>query len=135
MRDGGHRCAVRIEAAGNTAVEGGINNIFVKDNNDGTFSCTYTVPVRGDYSVHCSVNERPINGSPFPVFFTGSAVPVAQVPLVVDPMAAGGMQGMGMGMPGMGMQMGMQMGMMGVPGMARAACFACSAARSAGLRR
>lgn len=43
---------------------------IVKDLNDGTYTVTYLVPKRGNYNVHVSVEDRPIMGSPFPVFFS-----------------------------------------------------------------
>jgi Filamin/ABP280 repeat len=46
---------------------------IVKDLNDGSYTVTYLVPKRGNYNVNVSVDDRPIMGSPFPVFFsTGS---------------------------------------------------------------
>ena len=42
------------------------------DHGDGTYACVYVVPRRGDYSVGVVVNEHPIEGSPFPVFFAGA---------------------------------------------------------------
>mmetsp|Transcript_38570 Transcript_38570/g.46650 ORF Transcript_38570/g.46650 Transcript_38570/m.46650 type:complete len:273 (-) Transcript_38570:887-1705(-) len=42
----------------------------VKDGDDGSYSCTYTVPTRGSYTVHVDMNDIPIEGSPFPVFFS-----------------------------------------------------------------
>jgi len=42
------------------------------DHGDGTYACVYVVPRRGDYSVGVVVNDRPIEGSPFPVFFAGA---------------------------------------------------------------
>jgi hypothetical protein len=42
------------------------------DHGDGTYACVYVVPRRGDYSVGVVVNDHPIEGSPFPVFFAGA---------------------------------------------------------------
>jgi RNA recognition motif-containing protein len=41
------------------------------DNNDGSYTCGYTVDSRGDYSVSAELDGSPIAGSPDPVFFSG----------------------------------------------------------------
>eukprot|EP00850_Spirogloea_muscicola_P000014 SM000001S04416 [mRNA] locus=s1:42618:47140:- [translate_table: standard] len=45
----------------------------VKDHRDGTYSVTYSVAQRGDYSVHVTCNGEYIEGSPFQVFFASGA--------------------------------------------------------------
>ena len=46
----------------------------VKDHTDGTYTATYSVQRRGDYTVTVECNGISIMGSPFPVFFSGGAV-------------------------------------------------------------
>ena len=43
----------------------------IVDNNDGSYTCGYTVDGRGDYSVSAELDGSPIAGSPYPVFFSG----------------------------------------------------------------
>jgi arginine/serine-rich splicing factor 12 len=84
VRDGGSEVVVRVTPTGATAVSLGgtpVDNILVRDARDGAYAVTYTVPMRGDYAVAVSLDGEPVGGSPFPVFFAGSAVPVAQIPL------------------------------------------------------
>ncbi len=73
-----------MAAVGATAAALGaaaVDNILVRDCRDGAYAVTYTVPMRGDYAVSVRFENAPIRGSPFPVFFAGSAVPVPQASL------------------------------------------------------
>uniref|UniRef100_A0ACD5X165 Uncharacterized protein n=1 Tax=Avena sativa TaxID=4498 RepID=A0ACD5X165_AVESA len=42
----------------------------VRDNGDGSYAVSYSVPRRGNYMVHVDLDGAPIMGSPFPVFFS-----------------------------------------------------------------
>lgn len=48
---------------------------MVKDQGDGSYTVTYVVPKRGNYMVHVKCNDKPIMGSPFPVFFSAGNAP------------------------------------------------------------
>ncbi|GLJ40713.1 hypothetical protein SUGI_0841240 [Cryptomeria japonica] len=71
---GGQSIRVRIRAAAGGAEQ----EAMVKDHADGSYTATYAVAKRGDYSVTVECNGRPIAGSPFPVFFSGGgSIPVS----------------------------------------------------------
>nr|CAB3472611.1 unnamed protein product [Digitaria exilis] len=70
LTTGGASVRVRVSPAagvGGDDLEG-----VVKDNGDGSYTVTYAVPKRGNYMVHVELDSSPVNGSPFPVFFSGS---------------------------------------------------------------
>lgn len=67
---GGLDIKVRIRAA--TGGEEHQQEALVKDHGDGTYTVTYAVSKRGDYTVSVECSGQPISGSPFPVFFSGS---------------------------------------------------------------
>ncbi|KAH9325526.1 hypothetical protein KI387_005704, partial [Taxus chinensis] len=71
---GGLTLKVRIRGAAGGAEQEAI----VKDHADGSYTATYAVTKRGDYTVAVDCNARPIAGSPFPVFFSGGgSIPVS----------------------------------------------------------
>eukprot|EP00959_Pyramimonas_sp_CCMP1952_P365616 7657327-Pyramimonas_sp.AAC.1 len=74
IREGGQKVIVTVDSKEGASIEA-----TVRDNSDGTYSCTYVVPTRGDYTVHVKMNEINIQGSPFPVFFA-AADPLATAP-------------------------------------------------------
>ena len=80
LRVGGGDVAISVLRSGLGMMGGETIEGRAVDNGDGTYACTYAVPSRGDYSVTVSMNDAPISGSPFPVFF--SAAPGA-VPLTL----------------------------------------------------
>ncbi|KAK9905765.1 hypothetical protein WJX75_005978 [Coccomyxa subellipsoidea] len=51
-----------------------------RDNNDGTYTASYSVAARGDYELSVEVNGSPIGGSPFPVFFSPPEPAAAEQP-------------------------------------------------------
>lgn len=65
---GGAHVAVRVVPG--LGVVGGEQLAAVKDGEDGTYTATYTVHSRGNYTLHVTCNGDPIMGSPFPVFFS-----------------------------------------------------------------
>ena len=66
---GGLEIQVRIRAV--TGGEEQEQKALVKDHGDGTYTATYAVAKRGDYTVSVECSGQPISGSPFPVFFSG----------------------------------------------------------------
>ncbi|KAK9828863.1 hypothetical protein WJX72_002451 [[Myrmecia] bisecta] len=76
IKEGGAYVVVKV-APGPSATAAGAQliDVAVKDNNDGTYTGTYTVPARGDYQLSIEVNGSPIGGSPFPVFFSPPEAP------------------------------------------------------------
>jgi len=66
---GGLEIKVRIREA--TVGEKQDQEALVKDNGDGTYTVTYAVAKRGNYTVSVECSGQPISGSPFPVFFSG----------------------------------------------------------------
>ena len=91
VRDGGAAVVVRVVPTGatahtlaNPAPESGLQplaavspeSVLVRDAKDGSYHVSYTVPMRGDYAVAVTFDGVPISGSPFPVFFAGSATPL-----------------------------------------------------------
>jgi Filamin/ABP280 repeat len=61
---------VKAKVSPGPGVGGSDLDSIVKDLNDGTYTVTYLVPKRGNYNVNVLVDDRPIMGSPFPVFFS-----------------------------------------------------------------
>ncbi|KAK4796200.1 hypothetical protein SAY86_028526 [Trapa natans] len=62
---------ITVKVVPGVGVGGSEQEGAVKDMGDGTYTVTYVVPKRGNYMVHIDCNEKPIMGSPFPVFFSG----------------------------------------------------------------
>ena len=101
VRDGGAAVVVRVVPTGatahtlaNPAPESGLQpmtavsaeSVLVRDAKDGSYHVSYTVPMRGDYAVAVTFDCVPISGSPFPVFFAGSATPLPLPPLAAAPL-------------------------------------------------
>ena len=61
---------IKVKVTPGLGVGGSDQEGIVKDMGDGTYTVTYVVPKRGNYMVNVECNGRPINGSPFPVFFS-----------------------------------------------------------------
>jgi arginine/serine-rich splicing factor 12 len=87
IRRGGARVNVSVVRSGLGGGE--VVAAEVDDHGDGTYTCTYAVPSRGDYSVSVGIGEEnaPISGSPFPGFF--AAAPAAPAAPGVLPGAPG----------------------------------------------
>ncbi|KAL6752927.1 hypothetical protein V8C86DRAFT_2738789 [Haematococcus lacustris] len=68
LKEGGEDVAVRVQAVGGSASAQYIE-VTVVDNDDGTYTATYTPPIKGNYQVSVELNGLPVAGSPFPVFF------------------------------------------------------------------
>ncbi|CAL8472041.1 g11583 [Coccomyxa elongata] len=81
IREGGAYLVATIRP-GNAARAAGADVVTatVKDNNDGTYTATYSVAARGDYELSVEVNGSPIGGSPFPVFFSPPEAAAAEQP-------------------------------------------------------
>ncbi|KAK3285911.1 hypothetical protein CYMTET_6500 [Cymbomonas tetramitiformis] len=97
VRDGGATVTVLITPKSDGEnIEG-----TVRDNGDGSYSCQYTVPNRGDYTVDVEMNGTAIQGSPFPVFFSApTGPPPGQTPAelakkALENIAKGGLAGLG----------------------------------------
>jgi hypothetical protein len=73
LKEGGEDVVVRVQGLG--AGAGGLLMVEMADNNDGTYTATYTPPTKGNYSVTVEINGVPIAGSPFPVFFSAPIDP------------------------------------------------------------
>ena len=101
VRDGGATVVVRVVPTGataqtlaNPAPESGLQpmtaisaeSVLVRDAKDGSYHVSYTVPVRGDYAVAVTFDGVSISGSPFPVFFAGSATPLSLPALAAAPL-------------------------------------------------
>ncbi len=72
LKEGGEDVVVRVSTLG-----AGHLPVDVADNEDGTYTATYTPPSKGNYQVTVEVNGIPIAGSPFPVFFSAPLDPAA----------------------------------------------------------
>lgn len=95
MKYGGATVTVSVTGeGGGDPIEG-----IAKDNQDGSYLCTYRVERRGDYSVKVEVDGAPVAGSPFSVFFSappgGMPMPGAP-PMMMVPPPGGGMMTPGM---------------------------------------
>jgi len=108
VRDGGAAVVVRVVPTGSTAhtlanpaPESGLlpmaavsaDSVLMRDAKDGSYHVSYTVPMRGDYAVAVTFDGLPISGSPFPVFFAGSATPLPLPPLAAAPLLGLGLGG------------------------------------------
>ena len=73
IRTGGAKIQISVLRVGLHASTSGDCPIPTRivDNNDGSYTCGYTVDGRGDYSVSAELDGSPIAGSPYPVFFSG----------------------------------------------------------------
>ncbi|ERN10061.1 splicing regulatory glutamine/lysine-rich protein 1 isoform X2 [Amborella trichopoda] len=75
INKGGAKLKVRISPG--VGVGGSEQEGMVKDQGDGTYTVTYAVSKRGNYMVHVECEEKPIMGSPFPVFFSAGTLSTA----------------------------------------------------------
>lgn len=74
LPSGGAKVVVKVSPG--PGVDAAEQLATVRDNGEGTYTATYTVSARGNYTVTVTCNNEPILGSPFPVFFgAGSTVP------------------------------------------------------------
>lgn len=69
MKEGGEEVDVRVQATGMGGTSQHVECTVV-DNENGTYTATYTPANKGNYLVAVEVNGVPIAGSPFPVFFS-----------------------------------------------------------------
>eukprot|EP00210_Caulerpa_lentillifera_P004913 g4689.t1 len=67
LREGGQHVVVKLNRADDGEE---VTHVEATDNNDGTYRATYKAPPRGDYKLSITMNDAPIGGSPFPVFFS-----------------------------------------------------------------
>ncbi|GMH36531.1 hypothetical protein BSKO_04399 [Bryopsis sp. KO-2023] len=70
VREGGYNVVVSVNPSGGDAQDCEPVEVVARDNRDGTYSASYSVPSRGNYTLSIAMNGTPIGGSPFPVFFS-----------------------------------------------------------------
>eukprot|EP00798_Chlamydomonas_sp_ICE-L_P012402 gene12402-15593_t len=71
LKEGGDDITVLVRPSGPAAAGAGQEiRASVVDHDNGTYTCTYEVPSKGNYQLSVEINGLPISGSPFPVFFS-----------------------------------------------------------------
>jgi Filamin/ABP280 repeat len=79
VHDGGAAVEVSVQNSSGAVVE---CTVSVRDAGDGSYGVTYSVPSRGDYSLHVLVDGGEVAGSPFSVFFAAGLVSNLSLPPV-----------------------------------------------------
>lgn len=69
-KEGGDDVVVKVvPAAGSSGTSNPYVDVHIEDKDNGMYVATYTALWKGAYNVTVEVNGRPLEGSPFPVFF------------------------------------------------------------------
>jgi hypothetical protein len=90
LTKGGDEVVVRVTPASSSMAVSGAINVNVVDNGNGTYTASYTAPVKGNYFIAVEVNYLPISGSPFPVFFSNPVDPSEAEAAAAAALAAAG---------------------------------------------
>lgn len=90
LQSGGDEVVVRVSPASSSMQLPGPIEVTVLDNGNGTYTATYTPPIKGNYFIAVEVNYLPITGSPFPVFFSNPLSPEEAAAAAAAAAATGG---------------------------------------------
>jgi len=61
LANGGEKDHIEVKITGS---KGDISGVELKDNNDGTYTCSYKLPSSGTYRISILINGNHIKGSP-----------------------------------------------------------------------